>query len=185
MNRFSRWLVNRSNASRSVRLLDTVAPALDLPASPRILELGSGAGHLGALVFERLHPGRLVVTDYDPVQVEATRRSVAARFGGVPPGVEVRQADALHLPFEDGAFDCLIAAGVFHHVEASHTDFRLRPAAVREARRVLAPGGTLVYTEFTRRKEFRDCLGENGFTPTLLKVGWTRDLGVFRAPRAA
>jgi 16S rRNA A1518/A1519 N6-dimethyltransferase RsmA/KsgA/DIM1 with predicted DNA glycosylase/AP lyase activity len=72
MNRFSRWLVNRSNASRSARLFDAIAPALSLPPSPRVLEIGSGAGGLGALVYERMHPGRLVLTDYDPAQVLAS-----------------------------------------------------------------------------------------------------------------
>ena len=67
-------------------------------------------------------------------------------------------------------------------MEAHHDDFVRRPDAVREVRRVLRPGGTLAYTEFTRRKEFRDCLGENGFTPLLRKDGWHRDLGVYRAP---
>ena len=56
INRFSRWLVNHSNRSRSARLFEQIAPALSLPPSPRVLEIGSGAGGLGVLVYERVRP---------------------------------------------------------------------------------------------------------------------------------
>jgi ubiquinone/menaquinone biosynthesis C-methylase UbiE len=181
MSGWGRWFVNRSNAARSARLFDLVEPSLHLPEAPRVLEIGAGAGGLSARVQERLRPRRLVATDYDPAQVEVARKALTKRFGTMPASMELRQADALHLPFEDGSFDCVFAMGVFHHVEARPTEFVLRPAALRETRRVLRPGGTFVYTEFTRRKEFRGCLQEQGFTPVFQRQGWGRDLGVYRS----
>jgi len=55
-------------------------------------------------------------------------------------GVEgLVQADAMRLPFREGSFDCVLALDAFEHFE----DDRL---AMRETRRVLAPGGLLVAT---------------------------------------
>ena len=182
LNRVSRWFVNRSNSRRSASALRGFAPFLTLPPSPRILELGAGAGALSLLLWERYRPSRLVVTDYDPVQVEAARRSLIARLGSLPEAMEIRTADALHLPFEANSFDALFALAVFHHVDAHSSEFVRRPEALREVRRVLTPGGQLVYTEILGRKEIRSCLRELGFVPVHERVGLGRDLGIHRSP---
>ncbi|MCW2671821.1 MAG: 2-polyprenyl-3-methyl-5-hydroxy-6-metoxy,4-benzoquinol methylase [Frankiales bacterium] len=52
-------------------------------------------------------------------------------------GVRVVQADAERLPFADGCFDVVVAGEVLEHVRDPWT-------VVREACRVLAPGGTLI-----------------------------------------
>ena len=182
LNRFSRWLVNRRNRTRSTRAMDLVRPILKMPESASVLEMGAGAAGVSALVYERYHPARLVTTDFDPTQVEAARRALTVRFGGLPSSIELRTADATHLPFEPGSFDCVFAMMMFHHVEARHSEFLRRPEAVREVRRVLRPGGRLVYSELSRRKEFRECLGAEGFIPEYLRAGWGRDLAVYRAP---
>ncbi|MDX6220581.1 MAG: 2-polyprenyl-6-hydroxyphenyl methylase / 3-demethylubiquinone-9 3-methyltransferase [Frankiales bacterium] len=52
-------------------------------------------------------------------------------------GVAVVQADATRLPFADASFDVVVAGEVLEHVRDPWT-------VVREACRVLAPGGTLV-----------------------------------------
>ena len=73
MNWFSRWLVNSGNARRSARTLATIGPHLPLPPSSRILELGAGRGGLSYLLYEKYRPGRLVVSDFDPNQLETAR----------------------------------------------------------------------------------------------------------------
>jgi SAM-dependent methyltransferase len=55
------------------------------------------------------------------------------------PGADWRQADALDLPFDDGRFDVVACQfGVMF--------FPDKPAAFAQVRRVLAPGGTLLFT---------------------------------------
>ena len=174
-------LVNLRSASRSRRLLSRVAPALQLPPAPRLLEVGAGAGGLSAALFERFEPSRLVATDFDPEQLAAARRNLARRLGGIPPNLELRTADALALPFGPGSFDAVFAIQVFHHVELEHSEFVRRPQAVREVRRVLAPGGLLVYSDFSRKAELRRCLRENGFTPVLEQERWRHALAVLRS----
>jgi SAM-dependent methyltransferase len=98
-----------------------------LAASPssRVLEVGCGGGN----VLERI-PGRRVGVDLSPFILAKAR----ARLGG---GARLARADAMALPFADGAFDRVFCTEVLEHV--------LEPeAVVREMRRVLAPGGVAV-----------------------------------------
>jgi len=183
MGRIGRWIVNSGNARRSARILDALGSALRLSRSSRILELGAGRGGLSALLYERYQPGRLVVTDFDPNQVEAARAYLSGRFGSLPAAIELREVDALSLPFEVAAFDCVMAIAMLHHVEAHHFDYRNRPQALAEIRRVLAPDGTLVFSDFSRTEEMRRTLIELGFRPVFEEPGRRgRLLALFRSP---
>jgi ubiquinone/menaquinone biosynthesis C-methylase UbiE len=183
MNRVARFFVNLSSARRAARLLRSLGDGLRLPPSGRILELGAGRGGLSALLQERYRPSRLVVTDVDPHQLDEARSYLARRLGTVPSTVEVREVDAMAMPFEDRSFDCVFAILMLHHVEERHMEYRRRPVALREIQRVLVPGGLLVYADFSRTEELRRTLGELGFTGVFLKRRWPhRELAVFRAP---
>jgi 2-polyprenyl-6-hydroxyphenyl methylase/3-demethylubiquinone-9 3-methyltransferase len=89
-----------------------------------LLDVGCGGG----LLAPHVPP------DYRHVGVDLseTALAVAARHG-----VEPVRADVAALPFEDGAFDVVVAGEVLEHV----TDL---DAVVAEACRVLRPGGVLV-----------------------------------------
>jgi ubiquinone/menaquinone biosynthesis C-methylase UbiE len=182
MNRFGRWMVNRRTESRAKRTLAQIGPSLQLPTTAQVLELGSGAGGLIALLHERYHPARIVGTDYDPAQLGAARDFLNHRWGSVPASIELRQADALAVPFPDASFDFVFAMVMLHHVEPHFSEYVRRPQALKEIRRVLRPGGCLVYSEIFRRQDIRNTLHELGFAQVFLKSGWRRDVGIFRAP---
>src|SRR6478736_7533385 len=61
--------------------------------------------------------------------------------GEVPAGADadIKQGDALSLPFADGEFDRVVAAEVLEHIPADTT-------AIAELVRVLRPGGTMAVT---------------------------------------
>jgi SAM-dependent methyltransferase len=61
--------------------------------------------------------------------------------GEVPAGAEadIKQGDALSLPFADGEFDRVVAAEVLEHIPED-------TAAIAELARVLRPGGTIAVT---------------------------------------
>jgi SAM-dependent methyltransferase len=61
--------------------------------------------------------------------------------GEVPDGAEadIKQGDALSLPFVDGEFDRVVAAEVLEHISDDTT-------AIAELARVLRPGGTMAVT---------------------------------------
>lgn len=116
---------------------------LGLREGDLLLDLGAGAGRHA---FESLRRGaRVVAFDYDAAELKDVSGLFAAMRdageAGTGPGslAAAVNGDALALPFGDETFDRIIASEVLEHV----TDDR---QALREAYRVLRPGGTLAAT---------------------------------------
>jgi SAM-dependent methyltransferase len=114
---------------------------LGLRAGERVLDLGCGAGRHA---FEMYRRGADVVAfDQDADELAGVRDLFAAmrQAGEVPEGAEadVKEGDALSLPFGDGEFDRIVAAEILEHVPA---DLQ----ALAELVRVLRPGGTIALT---------------------------------------
>jgi SAM-dependent methyltransferase len=98
----------------------------------RVLEVGAGTG----LNLPHYPAGLdLVLTEPDAAMATRLRR----RTGAVP----VVAAPAEALPFEDGAFDAVVSTMVLCTVADP-------AASIRELRRVLRPGGRLVFIEHVR-----------------------------------
>ena len=185
MNRFSRWTVNLTTERRARRTLDQLGRALDVPPGAQVLELGSGGGGMLALLHERYRPARLVGTDFDPAQVEAARAFLTRRWGALPQTLELREADALALPFPDASFDLVFAMMMLHHVEDHHAHvgpFVRRPQALAEVRRVLRPGGRFVYSEMFQREAVLAALRDLRFDRRFLRSAWRHDLAICTAP---
>jgi demethylmenaquinone methyltransferase/2-methoxy-6-polyprenyl-1,4-benzoquinol methylase len=109
----------------------------------RVLDVATGTGDL-ALALARGGAGEAVGVDFaGPMLVAAATKSRAASRGGRCAAAPVWVlADALRLPFADGAFDaCTVAFGL-----RNMPDYR---AALVEMGRVLRPGGRLVCLELT------------------------------------
>jgi 27-O-demethylrifamycin SV methyltransferase len=182
MNRLSRWMVDRTTEGRARRTLDRLGMNLRIPEGARVLELGSGGGGMVALLQERYRPARLVGTDFDPVQVERAREFLSARWGAIPDSVELQSADASQLPFPDASFDFVFALVMLHHIDDHLSEYVRRPKALQEIRRVLAPGGRLVYSELVAREKVRGTLKDLGFAPEFVRSGWRSDLAIQRSP---
>ena len=93
----------------------------------RVVELGAGGGKVGGAL-----PRDALALDWAP---EGLRDASRPRL----------VADARTLPFRDASVDALVAIHVLGHLLAAD-----RARAVAEWRRVLRPGGALVFEAFAR-----------------------------------
>lgn len=97
----------------------------------RVMEVGAGSGRD---LLELAACGATgVVLDYSPASLDIVRRLANAR--GLP--VHLVRADALRMPFRDGAFDVVFHQGLLEH-------FRDPMPLLRENARVLKRGGRVV-----------------------------------------
>ncbi len=101
----------------------------------RVLEVACGTGIVTRRLREAMRPdAHFTATDLSPAMVEYAR----SRMPGAA-GVEFRPADAMALPFPDASFDALVCQfGVMFVPD--------KAVAFAEMRRVLAPGGTLIFS---------------------------------------
>ena len=125
-------------ARDAVAALDLVAADVAAGAT-RILDVGTGTGTL-AIAAVRRWPGVIVAAiDASSEMIElAEGQAEAALSPAAKDHLTTYVADAGHLPFADGAFDVVISSFVLQLV-------RDRAQALREARRVLRPGGRIAY----------------------------------------
>lgn len=107
----------------------------------RVLEIAAGTGVVTRAMDTALADGAAIVaTDLNQPMLD----HVAAR--GTRRTVEWRQADAQQLPFDDASFDAVVCQfGVMF--------FPDKTKAFSEARRVLAPGGVLLFNTWDRIEE--------------------------------
>src|SRR4051794_14118299 len=114
---------------------------LGLRPGERVLDLGGGAGRHAFEMYKR--GADVIAFDQDADELAAVNDWFAAlrAEGSVPAGAaaDVKQGDALNLPFPDGEFDRVVAAEVLEHIPDDD-------AAVAELVRVLRPGGTVAVT---------------------------------------
>jgi ubiquinone/menaquinone biosynthesis C-methylase UbiE len=147
-------------------LLDEVGPRLD--GADRLIDIGTGTGQLALAAIERW-PGITVVGIDASAEMRAMADAEAdrrldgpdrSRFSSI-----VAFADSLPMP--DAAFDMAVSSFVFQLVPN-------RSRALREARRILRPGGLVAYVswldgdpvgEFLPDAIFDEVLDELDFGP--------------------
>jgi SAM-dependent methyltransferase len=104
----------------------------------RVLELAAGTGVVTRELSAPLPSDvQLVATDLNEAMLAVARAQGTARE------VTWRQADAMALPFEDASFDAVVC-------QFGAMFFPDKAQAFAEARRVLRPGGTLLFNVWDR-----------------------------------
>lgn len=124
-------------------------------ASGRVVELGAGTGANVPLYG----PGvtELVLTEPEPPMA----RRLRAKAG---PDARIVEAGAETLPFDDASFDTAVSTLVLCTVPSQE-------AALAEIRRVLKPGGRLLFLEHVRWDEPKRAKWQDRLTPLQRRIG--------------
>ena len=111
-------------------------------ASGDVLEIGGGTG--ANLSYYGAGVESLTVTEPEPPMLKRLERKVREQNSHAT----IVRAPAEDLPFEDASFDTVVSTLVLCGVDD-------QPRAVRELRRVLRPGGRLIFIEHVRSDDSR------------------------------
>ena len=118
---------------------DWILAHYDIPRGSRVLELGCGTGVMWRGHLDLVEGSELVLSDFSEAMLNAARQNL-----GEQPNVRYTQIDIQDIPFPDRSFDAVIATMMLYHVPDLEK-------ALREARRVLKPGGRFYCATFGER----------------------------------
>ena len=120
-----------------------VARLIDLGARGRMLDIGTGPGHIPLLICERIADAFVVGVDLaEHMLALANKRRLASPYAE---RLDFHLADAKGLAFEDASFDVVFSNTILHHIPDPRD-------LLVGAKRVLEPGGVLLLRDLYRPK---------------------------------
>lgn len=133
MNRAMTFGIDKLWRAKAVRMVKAHNPG-------RVLDVATGTGDLAIKLANELPGAHITGIDLSEEMLKIGRAKV--EHAGLAARIEMAKGDCLHLPFEDGTFDCVtVAYGV--------RNFEDLPGGYREMARVLRPGGMLCVIELS------------------------------------
>lgn len=106
-----------------------------------ILDLGTGTAQIPIELCGRTEQGRVMAVDLSIHMLEAARNNI--EIAGLTERIQLDHVDSKQLPYEDGRFDVVMSNSIVHHIPKPET-------VLREAWRVLKPGGLLFFRDLLR-----------------------------------
>lgn len=132
---------------------------LSLTPASQVLEVGPGPGYYSVTVAKAVPHGRLELLDLQPEMLERAKRKLQAHS---LLNVGYTQSNAATIPFPDSSFDVAFLVAVLGEIKK-------RGEFLREANRVIKPGGILSISEhypdpdFSSLGEVKTIVEEHGF----------------------
>jgi malonyl-CoA O-methyltransferase len=114
------------------RIIDDLLGFLPNSKPQNVADLGCGTGLLTEEIRKKYPRARIMGVDLAPGMIEAARAKDCA--------TELVEADVESLPFAEGEFDLLVSSSSFQWMDMEKV--------IKEARRVLKPGGQLIFSTF-------------------------------------
>ncbi|KAB8186692.1 class I SAM-dependent methyltransferase [Microbispora catharanthi] len=152
---------------------DAELDRLGLKGDEQALDLGCGRGLVLLKAAARLSSGRATGIDLWSTRDQSGNNQDAtwanARAEGVADRVDLVTGDMRDLPFDDATFDLVVSSLAIHNIPQEEG----RAEAVREAFRVLKPGGLLRIADFRNARRYAEVLTECGAADVEVHdLGW-------------
>jgi ubiquinone/menaquinone biosynthesis C-methylase UbiE len=157
LNEGKGWIERR----RTEELLSQHLP----PPPATLLDVGGGTGRYAAWLARRGYTVHLV----DPVPLHLDQAAARSAEQPEAPLASISLGDGRHLDWSDSRVDAVLLLGPLYHL----TDAQDRVLCLREAFRVLRPGGTLVAVVISRFASTLDGLVSHLFDdPRYATIAW-------------
>jgi SAM-dependent methyltransferase len=154
------WYSKAGKMRQRDRLLDLVPWRGD----ETVLDVGCGRGLMLIGAARRLTTGKAIGVDiWQRADLSGNRPEATlenARRAGVAERVDVKDADARHLPFPDATFDVIVSSLALHNIP-TRAD---REQALREIARVLKPGGHVALLDIQHTRDYARVLEQCGLS---------------------
>ncbi len=138
LNHILSWGIDKSWRRKAVKRLNSYGPR-------RILDIATGTGDFALLIGKSLQPEELLGVDISEGMMQIAREKV--HTAGLDSMIRFAKEDCTAMSLADDRFDAVtVAFGV--------RNFARLDDALREIRRVLAPGGHLIILELSSPKNF-------------------------------
>jgi len=144
-------------ARRIVQPPRRVVDALGAAPDARVLEIGCGPGYFSPTIALAVPRGEVVLADLQQEMLSLVRDRVSSCDH-----VQLVQLDATQLSFGDATFDAVLVVLMLGEVPG-------RDRCLSEIRRILRPGGVVLFVEsrrdsdFIRRSDLRALVEPHGF----------------------
>ncbi len=132
------WKVARTYPDACVAMVELLGTRAGLKPSDGVLDVGVGFAEQDFVLLDRFKVSHITGIDITPVHVDKGRERVAKR--GVEERIDIRLGSATAMEFPDASFEKVLALECAFH-------FDTRDQFMREAFRVLKPGGTIALAD--------------------------------------
>jgi len=142
---YARYLFSPQGGNVQDRVCGLVLSNLVWNGEGQILDIGCGSASLTIELAKKYKAAQVIGIDYWGEQWEYSKKVCEknAEIEGVAQRVTFQKASAAALPFADNHFDAVVSNLVFHEVSGVKDKKEL----IREALRVVKPGGSFVFQD--------------------------------------
>jgi len=112
-----------------------------------VLDLGTGTAQISIALCQRLAQVRVMAIDLSAPMLDLARRNI--EIAGLRERIQLVLGDVQQLPFADHMFDVVMSNSIVHHLATPD-------GPLREAYRVLRPGGRIFFRDLIRPQTAAD-----------------------------